>query len=139
MVVVAGCVNTPLPATESRSQQIGTGDDEPPDPEPVCVDTPGCSLTYLGGYQLPLQSQLRCSQTYRYWSGYSAGFLGGIGFFCPDIPSNRTLFRHWAAFLHDYCDTCITIPPAKMFVFSTLFVGPDCPSGCIPGDPPSPL
>jgi len=137
-VAVAGCLSEPPPTTESRSQEVRNGSDDPPDPEPdppVCTTTPHCSLTFIGGYNSTAQSQLGCSQNYRYTNGYPAGFLGGIGAFCPNTTTVRNLF-HAPGFPPGYCDGCITVPANKIFLFWVEFVGPGCPSGCATGPYP---
>jgi hypothetical protein len=140
-VAMAGCLSAPPPTTESRSQEVKNGPDDPPDPDPdpVCTATPSCTFTFIGGYQSTLQQQLGCSQSYRYMNGFPAGFMGGIGFFCPNTSTVRNLFHSYAAFAPGYCDDCVTVPASKIFVFWTEFVGPGCPSGCSPGPYPSPL
>lgn len=110
--------------------------DDPPDP-PTCVTLVGCSFQFVGGTSTnPLSAQLHCGQQYRYMNGFHAGVLGGIGSFCPDSVGNRTILaaHHMAGFRAGYCDTCLTVPTGKLFVFWTEFVGPGCPSGCIPGE-----
>ncbi len=141
-VAMAGCLSEPPPTTESSSQEVRNGSDDPPDPEPdppVCVHRQGCSLTFLGGYNSTTQSQLGCSQNYRYWNGYPAGFMGGIGAFCPNTSTVRSIFHGYGIQPSGYCDECLTVPTNKVFIFWTYILGPGCPSGCTPGPYPSPL
>jgi hypothetical protein len=136
MVVLGGLISaaciSPLPETESRVQDLGSGSD-PGDPPPVCDDTPGCSLTYQGGYASSLQQQLRCGQDYYYLDGASGGFMGGIGSYCPDSSAVRTaLASHHIHFVDStYCATCLSVPLGKLFVFWNEFWGPGCPSSCV--------
>ena len=133
------CVATPIDNGADQSE-LGIGDDGPPDPPdpPVCV-TNTCTKTYDGGYVTTLQQQLGCSQTYRYKTNKSAGFLGGLGSFCPTTAINILRTYHYHGFAAGYCDHCITVPTNKVFVFWTEWYGPGCPGGCEPGPSPGPI
>src|SRR5258707_1337039 len=92
--LATACAVTPEADPESTSQELTKGDDgppEPPDPR-VCATTPGCTFVPNSvAVVSPLQGQLLCGSARRYTSGAPAGFLGGIGSFCPDTPTVRSV------------------------------------------------
>lgn len=141
-LAAGGCVVGSPEALEStetseRTQELGSII-IPPNLPTLCYSSPGCSLTYLGGYVTTLQQALGCSQTYRYWSNATAGFMGGRASYCADTTTNRSLLRSSGYRIYEpgYCNDCLDIPETKMFVFWEEWWGPGCPSSCAPGNSP---
>jgi hypothetical protein len=131
---------TPAPDPGGTTTPAPDGGTTTPAPDPVgsCVTRPGCALSQIEGPSSdPLQGQLGCGPAFRYQSGATFGFHGGVGSFCPDSPGNRAILhqRLKIGYLPGYCDSCLKVPPGTLFVFWTAGgppTGPSCPSGCAP-------
>ncbi len=104
-------------------------------PQAGCVERLPCSFVREDpkGPEDPLQTQLGCGVAYVYTSADPLNAWVGTGSFCPDSQANRDVLRGngQLGYLPGYCDTCLGIPPGKIFVFWKLD-GPNCPSSCGP-------
>lgn len=91
-----------------------------------------CSLEPLpGGDKGPIAEKakkLGCGPVLRYFGGGGAGWLGGLGTYCPDDKAVRDAAG--MGFVGPYCDGCLKVPAGQIFVIWESFVGPNCPSGC---------
>jgi hypothetical protein len=128
----AGCV---APTDTDDSEALSRGDE----PAEQCTSMPACSNTpYITPYINALQRQLGCDTTRRFTTGVSAGFIGGLGSFCPDTAYVRSQLRagHYRGWESSYCNDCIEVRGGQLFVFWTIFMGPGCPGGCEPMPPP---
>jgi len=133
----AGCEldDEPRASTETAEATLAPAD---PSELSACEVTPHCVFKVQGPLTDAVQSQLGCDQQYYYGSGAPGGFLGGIGSFCVDSADNRKALRAARArgYVAPYCNTCLTVPGDKLFVFWSIFEGPGCPSGCSQGTAP---
>ncbi len=73
-----------------------------------------------------------CAPARQWFSGYSAGWLGGIIAYCTDTAALR---HHYSQFnftaMDGACDACIPkAQPGKVWIMLEAFVGPNCPNGC---------
>lgn len=124
--------------TSETDQEVNTFPFPMPGPIQLCYYNNAHSV-FFGGYYSATQQNLGCTQTWKYYSGAQAGFLGGNGAFCPDTPYVRWILNGKPAFHAGYCDNGINVPAGQVFVFWTTWVGPGCPSGCEVGTFPGPI
>jgi len=107
-----------------------------------CVERPHCSFGY--GWEdagNKLQQQLGCGPVYQYKNGFESGVTGGNGSFCPDTVDTRAVLHAQGrrGYGPGYCETCLGVPDGQLFVLWMETIGPSCPSGCTPGNPPPPF
>ena len=67
-----------------------------------------------------------------WFSGYAAGWLGGIIALCSDSLALRQHFGPGAFnWMDGACDKCIPRAPAgQVWIMLEAFVGPNCQGGC---------
>jgi hypothetical protein len=76
---------------------------------------------------------LGCGAPVYYLNGRASGVLGGHVALCPDTAAVRARFSPVG---YD-CDACLGQAPAgAVYVYTLMFVGPNCQSGC--GAPSAP-
>lgn len=95
----------------------------------------GCSMYSTEGWDGTMNAELAsygCAPARQWFSGYSAGWLGGIIAYCSDSAALR---QHYSQFnfgaMEGACDACIPkAQPGKVWIMLEAFVGPNCQSGC---------
>ena len=102
------------------------------------VDT-GCSIYPTTNWGDPAEDAVNaqlasygCTPEQQFFTGYSAGWLGGLIALCSDTLALRTHYGHWNFdAMNGACDACIPRAPAgQVWIMLEAFVGPNCPNGC---------
>jgi hypothetical protein len=94
---------------------------------------PSCSLYPTYGSLTNAQlASFGCAPLQRWWSGYSAGWLGADIALCTDSLALRAHFGDGAFnWMKNACDRCIPhAPHGQVWILLTSYVGPNCQSGC---------
>ena len=73
-----------------------------------------------------------CTPQQQFFTGFSAGWLGGIIALCSDSLALRQHYSHYYFdAMNGACDACIPRAPAgQVWIMLEAFVGPNCPNGC---------